>query len=63
MKCTVITLGCKVNAYESEHIKENFKNKGYHIVELNELPDVIVINTHEANIEQVRSQVKKVVRK
>lgn len=45
MKCTVITLGCKVNTYESEHIKEKFKDKGYEIVDLDNKPDVIVINT------------------
>ena len=45
MKCSVITLGCKVNTYESEHIKERFKDKGYEIVELTSKPDIIVINT------------------
>ena len=45
MKCCVITLGCKVNTYESEHIKERFKESGYEIVELENKPDVIVINT------------------
>ena len=45
MKCAVITLGCKVNAYESEYIKENFRNNGYLIVNVDDNPDVIVINT------------------
>lgn len=45
MKCTVLTLGCKVNTYESEYIKEKFKEKGFEIVDLNNNPDVIVINT------------------
>ena len=45
MKCCVLNLGCKVNAYESEFIKEKFKENNYDIVNLNELPDVIVINT------------------
>ena len=45
MKCTVLTLGCKVNAYESEYIKEKFKESNYEIVDLNNNPDVIVINT------------------
>ena len=45
MKCSCLTLGCKVNTYESEYIKEKFKENGYSIVPLNSNPDVIVINT------------------
>lgn len=45
MKCCVITLGCKVNTYESEYIKESFKNNNYDIVDINDSPDVIIINT------------------
>lgn len=45
MKCCVINLGCKVNAYESEYIKEKFKDNNYDIVNLTDCPDVIVINT------------------
>lgn len=45
MKVCVITLGCKVNAYESEHIKEQFINEKYQIVKIDENPDVVIINT------------------
>lgn len=45
MNFSVITLGCKVNSYESDFIKEKFKEKGYEEVKLQESPDVIVINT------------------
>ena len=45
MKVSVQTLGCKVNAYESEHIKEQFLNNNYQIVEINEEPDIVVVNT------------------
>jgi len=45
MKVCVITLGCKVNAYESEHIKEQFINGNYQIVKIDEDPDVVIINT------------------
>ena len=45
MKVCVLTLGCKVNLYESEVIKSKFKDKNYNIVDLNNNPDVIVINT------------------
>ncbi len=43
MKIKIITLGCKVNMYESEYIKESFIKNGDLIV--NENADVVVINT------------------
>ncbi len=45
MKFCILTLGCKVNTYESEYIKERFENSGYEEVKLTENPDVVVINT------------------
>lgn len=45
MKFHIITLGCKVNAYESEVIKENLKKQGYTYEEDENLTDVIIINT------------------
>lgn len=45
MKFCILTLGCKVNSYESSFIKESFENKNYKEVTLNENPDVVVINT------------------
>ena len=45
MKVCIVTLGCKVNAYESELIKEKFSDKGYEIVDDESASDVIVINT------------------
>ncbi len=45
MKATIITLGCKVNAYESEFIKESLKEVGYEMIEDESLADVIVVNT------------------
>ena len=45
MKCCILTLGCKVNTYESEYIKEKFKNNNYEIVSINDNPNVVVINT------------------
>ena len=61
MKCSVITLGCKVNTYESEYIKEKFKNNGYNIVELKDSPDVIVINTCTVT-NQSDSKSRKIIR-
>ncbi len=45
MKFNVITLGCKVNSYESDYIKEQFKKDGFVEVSLKENPEVIIINT------------------
>lgn len=45
MKVVVETLGCKVNAYESELIKEMFLNNKDEIIEDKKSADVIVINT------------------
>ena len=43
MKFNIITLGCKVNAYESEFMLENLLRSGYLFDEQN--PDIIIINT------------------
>lgn len=45
MKLYIETLGCKVNTYESEVIKEEFLRNGYEIINNAENADVIVINT------------------
>ena len=45
MKIVVETLGCKVNAYESELIKEMFLNNKDEIIDDKTLADIIVINT------------------
>ena len=43
MKFKIITLGCKVNAYESEYMLEKLLASGYLYDEEN--PDIIIINT------------------
>jgi threonylcarbamoyladenosine tRNA methylthiotransferase MtaB len=43
MTFKILTLGCKVNAYESEVIKEKLLNNKY--TENNESPNIIIINT------------------
>ncbi len=45
MKIAFHTLGCKVNQYETEGLKENFKKAGHSIVTETEFADVYVINT------------------
>ena len=39
------TLGCKVNQYETEAIKEQFQKAGHEIVKEDEFADVYIINT------------------
>lgn len=45
MKVGIYTLGCKVNAYESEYILSLFKEKGYTICDIESNPDICIINT------------------
>lgn len=45
MKVAIKTLGCKVNQYESEMLKERFIDRGYTLAELDDEADVFVINT------------------
>ena len=45
MKVKSISLGCKVNTYESEYVLSTFKNKGYEIVDSDEKADIYIINT------------------
>ena len=45
MKVAFLTLGCKVNQYETNGMIQNFKNKGYEIVDFEEIADIYVINT------------------
>lgn len=44
-RAAFITLGCKVNFYDSEAMAELFKKRGYEIVGADEAADVYVINT------------------
>ena len=39
------TLGCKVNQYETDSIRQQFKEKAYTIVNFDEVADIYVINT------------------
>ncbi len=43
MKVRAVTLGCKVNAYESEYVLSKFKEKGYEITD--SLSDIYIVNT------------------
>ncbi len=45
MKVGVLTLGCKVNLYESEYVIHLLKEKGYEIKDFSDFCDVYIINT------------------
>lgn len=45
MKFSVITLGCKVNAYESESYIQTLKDAGYTYVDYKEVADIYIINS------------------
>ncbi len=45
MKVAFYTLGCKVNAYETEAVMESFLQKGYEIVDFDQFSDVYIINS------------------
>ena len=45
MKVAFYTLGCKVNAYETEAVMEKFIAKGYEIVDFDGYSDVYIINS------------------
>ena len=44
-KVSFLTLGCKVNQYETEAMQELFKKRGYEICNEEDICDVYVINT------------------
>lgn len=45
MKVAFHTLGCKVNQYETEALKEIFTGRGHRIVDENDVADLYIINT------------------
>lgn len=45
MKVSIYTLGCKVNAYESEYIIDLFRKNNYEICDFDDVCDVYIINT------------------
>ncbi len=45
MKAALTTLGCKVNHYETEAMRELFTHEGWQIVDFSEPADVYVVNT------------------
>jgi len=60
---SIISLGCKVNQYESQQIRELLENCGLHKVEPSKKPDLVVINsccvTHTASAKS-RQYIRKI---
>ena len=44
-KAALLSLGCKVNSYETEYIREDLIASGFEIVDFSEKADVYIINT------------------
>jgi len=44
-KVAIYNLGCKVNSYEAQAIKENLEENGYQMVDFKEVADVYIVNT------------------
>ncbi|WP_027717871.1 tRNA (N(6)-L-threonylcarbamoyladenosine(37)-C(2))-methylthiotransferase MtaB [Desulfovirgula thermocuniculi] len=44
-KVALATLGCKVNQYESSALATMFKERGYQVVDFDEVADIYIINT------------------
>src|SRR5262245_55156073 len=43
--CRLVTLGCKVNQYETQHVKEALEASGYREADAGEAADLCVVNT------------------
>ena len=54
MRVGILTLGCKVNQYESEAIAESLTDKGFSVVPHTELCDAYIINTCTVTAESDR---------
>ncbi len=50
----ILTLGCKVNQYESEAIGELFEARGFHVIPHTEVCDIYVVNTCTVTAESDR---------
>lgn len=56
------TLGCKLNYSETSSIAEDFRARGYQVVDLGEPTDIIVINTCTVT-EQADTECRKIIRR
>ncbi len=66
MTIAFITLGCKVNHYETEALQNLFKAHGYHIKDKHDFADIYVINTCTVTNQsdsKSRKMIRRVVKK
>ncbi len=54
MKVLYITLGCKVNQYETESIRETLQKEGFSTVQKEESPDILILNSCTVTAESDR---------
>ncbi len=54
MKIAFYTLGCKVNQYETQYLREEFCDRGYTVIDPHEDFDIIVINSCTVTAESDR---------
>jgi len=63
--CRLVTLGCKVNQYETQHVREMLEANGYRAAGSGEAADLCVVNTctvtHEADA-KARQLIRQLVR-
>ena len=62
MRAGFYTLGCKVNQYETQLMRESLQKRGYEIVEADDCPDVFIINSCTVTSESDR-KTRQTVRK
>lgn len=62
MRAAFFTLGCKVNQYETEWMRELLQKNGFEIVEETDCPDVFIINSCTVTAESDR-KTRQMVRK
>lgn len=58
MKIAFVTLGCKVNQYESQALGELFEARGHSLVSPEDLPDAVIINSCTVTAESDRKSRK-----
>ncbi len=49
--CRLVTLGCKVNQYETQYVKEALENHGYREALTDEVADLCIVNTCTVTME------------
>ena len=54
MKVAFHTLGCKVNAYETQAVLEQFQENGFTVVDFQDVADVYIVNTCSVTAEAAR---------